>query len=656
MAVEVVSTPLECCPFCEGSPALASGTLRCRALGLSYRHGVQQLELRGRSCRGCKLQFLGCWCCGRAEGDTDVPRLACAPSHASWFFMKTRFHANALVALSVDYLRFMTASSPVKHPWASFLHLRASFRGLAKMLPELFPEQHLEPNDCHRVLEHGWFLFETLNRLDTTACIGKTRTIDIRLASLDTTLCSLEPSLSLLLSSQAVAHVCSACANPVLAGDGGMKLTTRLCNERSSATLQADFLQLTIPLGCSQRPCRGSLFCKRHQLLNPPVMPEINCHRITTQGNLQFRYKGDTEFVAVEEVDQRRLRQYDSRNLLTALDDEADAAAGSGSESGQGGARDASPAVLRMHASDTAIDACRCAKDDRKRVAVRKYAGVFVVSLPCGHIVFLHHMVGSESLPQVPYSFAKARELAEQDFLVLRQCPRSGSLLPEQETVLKEKHEVLTDVNTEVQEQVFAWVRWLVYVANPMKPVRHRIFFLILEDRVLRGGWAESDASCHDGRLEGWREDSPQVLRWPQIVTKHAEVPVRPAMLVARASPGTDLAESAAGLSSASALAAGPHDTAVSVEPSMPEVPSSSGLCSADVGLAVVAPVPSAMDRSTSESSPEFVLNCRDWKLHRLQTPGAHVLACGSSFPKKATMAVNMSVANRSLCLKAGCF
>ena len=37
---------------------------------------------------------------------------------------------------------------------------------------------------------------------------------------------------------------------------------------------------------------------------------------------------------------------------------------------------------------------------------------------------------------------------------------------------------------------------------------------------MLRGGWAESDASCHDGRLEGWREDSPQVLRWPQIATK----------------------------------------------------------------------------------------------------------------------------------------
>jgi len=239
----------------------------------------------------------------------------------------------------------------------------------------------------------------------------------------------------------------------------------------------------------------------RQPLLQAPPAAEptrdagdYNCHRITTQGNLQFRYKGDTEFVAVEEVDQRRLRQYDSRNLLTALDDEADAAAGSGSESGQGGARDASPAVLRMHASDTAIDACRCAKDDRKRVAVRKYAGVFVVSLPCGHIVFLHHMVGSESLPQVAYSFAKARELLpNKTFLcydnacaLARYCrnkkrPDSGPLraafapcvfflpcshvknhtaclnpgssyyLPE---VLKEKHEVLTDVNTEVQEQV----------------------------------------------------------------------------------------------------------------------------------------------------------------------------------------------------------
>ena len=68
--LEVVSTPFECCPFCAGSPALVSGTLRWRDLGLSFSHGLQQLELRGRSCRGCKLQFLGCWCWAHAEGET----------------------------------------------------------------------------------------------------------------------------------------------------------------------------------------------------------------------------------------------------------------------------------------------------------------------------------------------------------------------------------------------------------------------------------------------------------------------------------------------------------------------------------------------------------------------------------------------------------
>ena len=417
----------------------------------------------------------GCWCWARAEGETDVPRLACAPGRASCFFMKTRFHTKALVALSIEYLRFMTAS---------FLHLRASFGGLAKMLPELFPDQQLEPNDCQRVLEQGWFLFETLNRLDSAACIGKS--VDIRLASLDATLRGLEPSLSLLLNSQAVAHVCGACANPVLAGDGGMKLTTMLC---------IDSLQLRIPLGCSQRPCRGSLYCKQHQLSNPPAAPEIHSHRITTQRGLQFRYAGGADYVGVDDVDQRRLRQYDSCNLLTVLGDEVDAAAASSAESGQGGDHGAAPAVLRMHASDmAATDACRCAKDDQKRVAVRKYAGVFVVLLPCGHVVFLRHMVGSESLPQVAYCFAKARELLpSKTFLcydnacaLARYCrnkkrpdsgplraafdacvfflpcshvknhtacldPESSYYLPE---ILKEKHEVLTGVNTEVQEQV----------------------------------------------------------------------------------------------------------------------------------------------------------------------------------------------------------
>ena len=55
-----------------------------------------------------------------------------------------------------------------------------------------------------------------------------------------------------------------------------------------------------------------------------------------------------------------------------------------------------------------AVKACNCLKDERKRLAVRRYAGVFVVVLPCGHIVTVHHLVGAESLPQVAYCFAQA--------------------------------------------------------------------------------------------------------------------------------------------------------------------------------------------------------------------------------------------------------
>eukprot|EP00439_Symbiodinium_sp_Y106_P038756 s418_g4.t1 len=92
----------------------------------------------------------------------------------------------------------------------------------------------------------------------------------------------------------------------------------------------------------------------------------------------------DAEHAAAVHVDRRRLRQYDSCNVLTSADEESDLGT---------------------------ADACRCTKDDHKRVAVRKYAGVFVVLLPSEHVVFLHHIVGSESLPQVACSFAKARDL-----------------------------------------------------------------------------------------------------------------------------------------------------------------------------------------------------------------------------------------------------
>ena len=48
------------------------------------------------------------------------------------------------------------------------------------------------------------------------------------------------------------------------------------------------------------------------------------------------------------------------------------------------------------------IQTCNCIKDERKRLAVRRYAGVFVIVLPCGHIVHVHHLVGSESLQAKP--------------------------------------------------------------------------------------------------------------------------------------------------------------------------------------------------------------------------------------------------------------
>ena len=38
--------------------------------------------------------------------------------------------------------------------------------------------------------------------------------------------------------------------------------------------------------------------------------------------------------------------------------------------------------------------------NERKRPAVCRYAGVFVIVLPCQHILTVHHLVGAESLPQ----------------------------------------------------------------------------------------------------------------------------------------------------------------------------------------------------------------------------------------------------------------
>ena len=72
-------------------------------------------------------------------------------------------------------------------------------------------------------------------------------------------------------------------------------------------------------------------------------------------------------------------------------------------------ARDAA-VTMQMDPTDAAAG-CRCAKDERKRLAVRKYAGVFALVLPCGHVVHVSHLVGSESLPRVALAFAEGLRL-----------------------------------------------------------------------------------------------------------------------------------------------------------------------------------------------------------------------------------------------------
>ena len=168
-----------------------------------------------------------------------------------------------------------------------------------------------------------------------------------------------------------------------------------------------------------------------------------------------------------------------------------------------------------------AASGCRCAKDERKRLAVRKYAGVFVLVLPCGHVVHVSHLVGSESLPQVAMAFAEGlRLLPTKSFLLydfacelarflrnpvraratemharLAACTfvipdshlrnHTACLDPSNDTyylpeVRKAAHPSLAGVNCEAQEQVFSWVKWLTHTANPMTPAKHRAFFKVL--------------------------------------------------------------------------------------------------------------------------------------------------------------------------------
>ena len=224
---------------------------------------------------------------------------------AEWFIFRERLHTDSFVALHSEYLRFMTIS---------FLFLRASFAGLAKTVQAMFPSHSFGPNDCLRGLEHGWFLHSSLVAAWSASFVGTN--FDLRLEYLDQTLSSYEASLHETLHSRAASHHCASCANPVIAGDGGMKLTACLCNERTSGTFSCDVLGMSMVVGCNRRPRNGSLFCHSHHIPACPTLPpEIRDHKVI-RGVLHFRYQGSDDFLPFTEVNLIRLRQYDSTLCL----------------------------------------------------------------------------------------------------------------------------------------------------------------------------------------------------------------------------------------------------------------------------------------------------------------------------------------------------
>ena len=305
--------------------------------------------------------------------------------------------------------------------------------------------------------------------------------------------------------------------------------------------------------------------------------------------------------------------------------------------------------LLGMHATDyDAIQTCNCLKDERKRLAVRRYAGVFVVVLPCGHIVVVRHLVGAEGLPQVAVAFADALNATQgKKFLcydnacaLARFCrnpiraahmecfqhcrfvlpesharghtacldPTHTHYLPE---VRKAAHPELTGVNTEAQEHVFSWVRWLTHVANPMTPVRHRSFFLLL--CLARNRY----------RLVGLRmRATPRKRRtwriWPGV-----RQGARSAAVV---EPNPQVQEA----------------NNMEAQPALPDQV-------ANLGAAIPPPPP------PPEPLPGYLLNLRDGKLHRLAS--LHRLACGASLPRQSRCLHSRDEVQRSkLCLRNGCF
>ena len=122
------------CHACPGAPALQLSSHRARVQGISYACGVVPLYVRSKVCLQCKRIFRGCWALVPGA-DEEIPELACEPKASSWFLFRVRLRENALVALHVDYLAFMTSG---------LLHLRASFSGFAKVLADMFPGNVLD--------------------------------------------------------------------------------------------------------------------------------------------------------------------------------------------------------------------------------------------------------------------------------------------------------------------------------------------------------------------------------------------------------------------------------------------------------------------------------------------------------------------------------
>ena len=619
--------PLTSCPFCPGAPSLSVCGDVVRALGMTYTSGLQEVIFRRRRCPSCCKTFSGCWAFAPDGGPALI---ACHPHLLPWFVFRERLRTGILVALHIQYLDFMTAS---------LLFLRGSFSGLAKVVAAMFPARPLGDNDARRGLEHEWFLHSALVFAWQPSLVGTP--FDIRTAHADKTLEAFEADLHCVLRASAAAHHCERCQNPVLAGDGCMKLTTSICNERTSAVVVHEGLGLAVYTGCSQRPKRGSVFCHQHwrPATYAPV-PEIREHKFI-RGTLHFRYVGTTDFVSVLDVDLRRLLQYDSALRLTDYSALATSRFDELLHAPRLHDAHRQQHVLQMDASDfEAIQTCNCLKDERKRLAVRRYAGVFVTVMPCGHIVSVRHMVGAESLPQVALSFAHALQaVPTKSFLcydnacalarycrnpvrsdataatrTLRDCtfvlPESHArghtacldeshshYLPE---VRKASHPILAGVNTEVQEHVFAWSRWLVYVANPMKPVRHRVFFVLM--CLLR------NAHRARGAIPSRRpRQRRQWGLWGGAARRQA-LP-------------SDLPQ------------------AMDAPPPPPQAP--------------VGQPPAA-----AAAFKPYLMNQRDRKVHRLSGPAS--LACGASLPARFTcfdfLDAAGHVGRRKLCLRNGCF